>query len=151
MKGISIEYVAFTILFLTVVAIGIGVINYFSKKTPIPPDKIIYNVTSQCIVLNDTAISFSDFGDVFYGFMTNQCNDFQAKLTEKITFDDIVRLKNSWDESIPIVKIRECKLPDSNSHTIYVNFETDEIRPNSKIYLKRREIKSSDVLICEIL
>lgn len=151
MKGLSVEYIAFTVLFLIVVAIGIGVINYFSKKAPTPPNDIIYDVTYQCSVLNDTTINFNDFKDIFYGFITDQCNNFQAKVTEKITIDDIIRIKNSFDESIPVITIKECRLPDSNSHTIYINFEAGEIKPNSKIYLKRREIKSSDILICEIL
>lgn len=151
MKGLSIEYIAFIILFLLVIVIGIGIINNLYKKTPPPENNIVYNVTYKCILLNDTSINFDDFRDILYGFTTDQCNNFQAELTEKITFEDIVRIINNWSLSTPVIKMEECKLPNTNSHNIYVNFNSGEIKPNSKVYLKRREIKNSDILICEII
>lgn len=148
MKGLAVEYILLFFLLVIVVFVGIGIINFFYKQAPKTLDRIVYNVTFQCIEFNDTAISFNDFKDILYGFSTGQCNNFYATSKNKITIDDIKRVSSNWDESIQVIQIDECKLPTINSHTIYVSFNENEIKSNSDIYLKRKEVKDSDILIC---
>lgn len=149
MKGIALEYVFLLFLFLLVVMIGIGIIKHFYRQVENKPIKVDFppNVEYVCLYLNDTKISFQDFQDVLYGFLTGRCNDFQAEVTERITFDDIERVVDVIDPSTQVIKVNECVLPGINAHNVYVNFT--EIEEKRKIYLKGREIKNSDVLICD--
>jgi len=146
MKGLSMEYLALSILFLAVIILGIGMITHFQKQSP-KIEQPKYDVRYLCAQLNGSQINFDEFKDVLYGFLTSQCTEFEANVSSKITVDDIKSFVNSWSD-IRVVLIDECSLPSVNSNTIYINFE--EIEINHKIYLKRKEIMDSDILICEI-
>jgi hypothetical protein len=148
MKGLTLNYVFLLLIVLVFIVVAIGIIRYFYGQNKVDKDDIGYpiDVRYTCIQLNNTEISFQDFQDVLYGFITSQCNGFTAKTGQKMTFSDIDRAVKTIDRSIEVVKINECMLPSVNTHTVYVNFS--EINEGRNIYLLRREIDSSDLLIC---
>jgi hypothetical protein len=100
-----------------------------------------------CIQLNNTEINSQDFEDVMYGFLTGQCNNFSAKTSQRMTISDINRVVKYIDNSVEVIKIGECTLPSVKTHTVYLNFS--EIEEGRNIYLVRKEIYNSDVLICD--
>ena len=127
---------------------SIGIIKYFSEQVDLDLNNFPSNTQYLCVQLNETEIDFEDFQDILYSFLKGECNDFYAKTNQRITYTDIKRFVNTIDSSIQIIQIDECILPTVNTHTVYVNFTEIEVEGN--IYLKRREIDNSDVLICVI-
>jgi hypothetical protein len=148
MKGLTLNYIFLLLLVLVFIGVAIGIIMYFYGQNKVDKDDIVHpvDVKYTCVQLNNTKISFQDFQDILYGFITSQCNDFSAKTDQKITFSDIDRAVKSIDQSIEVVKINECRMPSVNTHTVYMNFS--EVGEGRNIYLVRREIDNSDLLIC---
>ena len=134
-------------LFFIVIIVGVFIVKFFysqsEKKINID---ITADVSYMCIQLNDTEISFRDFQDILYGFMTDQCDEFYGVITENLNIDDIKRIAATVNPDVQIIPITECKLPEVNSGNIFVNFSM--IKANSNLYLKRRKINNSDILIC---
>ena len=149
MKGLVLKYPILILIVIVVIIVSIEILKYFSEQVDYPNDiNFPSNAQYLCVQLNDTEIDFEDFQDVLYGFLKGQCNDFFAKTKQRINIDDIKRFINTMDSSIQVIQIDECILPKVNTHTVYVNF--NEIERERNIYLKRREIDNSDVLICVI-
>lgn len=146
-KGLALQYIFLMFLFLIVIIVGVFIVKFFysqsEKKINID---ITADVSYMCIQLNDTEISFRDFQDILYGFMTDQCDEFYGVITENLNIDDIKRIAAVVDNSVQVIHINECKLPEVNSGNIFVNFSM--IKANSNLYLKRRKINNSDILIC---
>jgi len=137
------------LIVLVFIVVSIGILRYFYGQTNIDQNNIIHpiDVRYTCIQLNNTEISFQDFQDILYGFLTGQCNGFSAKVDQSITLSDVNRAVKAIDKSVEVIKINECVLPNVNSHTVYLNFS--EIEEGRNIYLGRREIDNSDLLICD--
>ena len=148
MKGLVLNYLFLVIILFIFLVVGIGIVNYFYQGTNFDKNefKPPIDVSYTCIQLNNTEISFQDFQDVLYGFLTGQCNDFSAITTQGMSLSDVDRAVKAIDSSVSVLKIEECVLPGVNSHTVYLNFS--EIKSERNIYLTRREIDNSDVLIC---
>jgi hypothetical protein len=146
MKGIAIESIALYVLLFIVILVGIGLIKHFSKQAPTSPKQPTYNATYYCVLMNETAIDFEEFKDILYGFLTEQCINFYGKTRERITIEDIRRIVKSWDSSMSVISINECRFPSVNSHTVYTNFE--EIQEGKEIEIKRKNMQKSDILIC---
>jgi len=96
--------------------------------------------------MNESAIDFEEFKDILYGFLSEKCTDFYGTLNEGITIEDIKRLVTSWDSSMSVISINECRFPEINSHTVYTNFE--EAEEGDAIQIKRKDVRDSDILIC---
>jgi len=146
-KGLALQYIFLMFLFFIVIIVGVFIVKFFysqsEKKINID---ITADVSYMCIQLNDTEISFRDFQDILYGFMTDQCDEFYGVITENLNIDDIKRIAAAVNPDVQIIHINECKLPEVNSGNIFVNFSM--INANSNLYLKRRKINNSDILIC---
>ena len=146
-KGLALQYIFLMFLFFIVIIVGVFIVKFFysqsEKKINID---ITADVSYMCIQLNDTEISFRDFQDILYGFMTDQCDEFYGVITENLNIDDIKRIAATVNPDVQIIHINECKLPEVNSGNIFVNFSM--INANSNLYLKRRKINNSDILIC---
>ncbi|MCD6226630.1 MAG: hypothetical protein J7J93_02450 [Candidatus Aenigmarchaeota archaeon] len=146
-KGLALQYIFLMFLFFIVIIVGVFIVKFFysqsEKKINID---ITADVSYMCIQLNDTEISFRDFQDILYGFMTDQCDEFYGVITENLNIDDIKRIAATVNPDVQIIPITECKLPEVNSGNIFVNFSM--IKANSNLYLKRRKINNSDILIC---
>ncbi|OYT42638.1 MAG: hypothetical protein B6U88_03005 [Candidatus Aenigmarchaeota archaeon ex4484_56] len=146
-KGLALQYIFLMFLFFIVIIVGVFIVKFFysqsEKKINID---ITADVSYMCIQLNDTEISFRDFQDILYGFMTDQCDEFYGVITENLNIDDIKRIAATVNPDVQIIHINECKLPEVNSGNIFVNFSM--IKENSNLYLKRRKINNSDILIC---
>ncbi|MDI6825839.1 MAG: hypothetical protein QMD36_01430 [Candidatus Aenigmarchaeota archaeon] len=148
MKGLALNYLFLLLIVVVFIVVGIGILRYFYGGTKLDQNEITYpmDVRYTCIQINNTEISFQDFQDVLYGFLTGQCNDFSAKTSQRMTLSDVNRAVKAIDSSVEVIKINECMLPSVNTHTVYLNFS--EIEEGRNIYLARREIDDSDVLIC---
>ncbi len=134
-------------LFFVVIVVGVFIVKFFYTQSEKKIDiDITADVKYMCIQLNDTQISFQDFQDILYGFMTDQCDEFYATTKENLNIDDIKRVAAVVDYSVQVIRINKCKLPEVNSGNIFVNFSV--INANSNLYLKRRKINNSDILIC---
>lgn len=120
--------------------------RHFSSQVRNDQDNFPTDVNYLCVQLNNTIIGFEDFQDILYGFLTGQCDDFEARVSEKITFEDVKRTTNSIDFGIQVIKIDECKLPEVNTYSVFVNFSQIE----ENIYLKKRKNINSDVLVCGV-
>lgn len=146
-KGLALEYVFLLVVFFVVVVVGIMIVEHFYRQSEKQIDvNIGADVSYMCIQLNESLISFQDFQDLLYGFMTGQCYGFQGAIKQGLTIDDIRRIVGSIDDSAQVIYIQECKLPQINSGNVYVNFS--EIPANSNLYLTRKKINNSDILIC---
>jgi len=146
-KGLALQYIFLMFLFFIVIIVGVFIVKFFYSQSE---KKINIDITADvsyiCIQLNDTEISFRDFQDILYGFMTDQCDEFYGVITENLNIDDIKRIAATVNPDVQIIHINECKLPEVNSGNIFVNFSM--INANSNLYLKRRKINNSDILIC---
>ncbi|MEM5776907.1 MAG: hypothetical protein QXJ06_00470 [Candidatus Aenigmatarchaeota archaeon] len=147
MKGLSVEYVAFVIIFLFVVFVGIQLIKKVGRED-YPNREIKYNVTYSCIMLNYSTISKDELNDIIYGFLTDQCEDFYFRSKSKITVSDLEGVIFSIKNNVKIIKIESCNFPPVNTGTFYINF--DVIKPGDKIYLNRKKIINSDILMCVV-
>jgi hypothetical protein len=128
--------------------VGLRIIRYFYEHgNSDQNDNMKVDVGYACIQLNNTEISSQDFEDIMYGFLTGQCNNFSAKTSQRMTISDVSRVVKSIDNSVEVIKIGECTLPSVKTHTVYLNFS--EIEEGRNIYLVRKEIYNSDVLICD--
>ena len=149
MKGLALEYPVLIFIVIVVVIVAIGIIKHFSEQVDFsdgmdfPP-----NPQYLCAQLNNTEINFEDFQDVLYGFLKGKCNDFFGTTNEGININDIKSIVKIIDKSVKVVQTSECTMPNVNTHTVYVNFTGIEREGN--IYLKRKEIDNSDVLICGV-
>ncbi|MEM5799559.1 MAG: hypothetical protein QXZ43_02755 [Candidatus Aenigmatarchaeota archaeon] len=145
MKGLSVEYVAFVIIFFFVVIVGIQIIKNIGTKS-FNSREIKYNATYNCIMLNDTEINKDELSEIIYGFLTDQCDEFYFKSKNRLTISDLERIVFSIKNNIKIIKIEDCSFPPVNTDNFYVNF--DIIKPGDKIYLNRKKIINSDILMC---
>jgi len=144
MKGLSLEYVAYAVIFVVVVLVGIQLIKSFGRAPEIKTPR--YNVTYNCLRLNDTEIDKTDLQDVIYGFLSEQCKDFYATSLQRITAADVERLVHSFNKNIKVIRIQDCKFPPVNSGNFFINF--DAIEKKEKIYLSRKNIINSDIIMC---
>jgi len=149
MKGLTLNYVFLSLIVLVFIVVAIAILRHFYEQTNIDQDGITHpiDVRYTCIQLNNTEINFQDFQDIIYGFLTDQCNDFSAKIDQSITLSDVNRAVKAIDKSVEVIKINECVLPSVNSHSVYLNFS--KVEEGRNIYLGRREIDNSDLLICD--
>ena len=148
MKGMVLEYPFTLALVVVVIMVAIGIVlaimNQFSVKPPSFPTDVRYS----CIQFNNTNIRFDDLRIVLYGFLTDQCNNFTASLIHTVGMQDLQRVANEIDKSIKVINITECKLPNFDTHTLYLCCK-QELDRNEVFNITRKEIKNSDVLICE--
>ena len=146
-KGLALNYVFLTFLAIVVILVSVLMITNFSDNSK--DNYVDYNTDFEyvCIALNDTEISYSDFKDVFYGFLTNQCSEFNATIKTDITKEDIENILINTDENRQVILVNECTLPFVNSGNVFIT--TDSFSKNSNIYLTRKNIINSDILICD--
>jgi hypothetical protein len=146
MKGLSLEYVAYFVIFVVVIFVGFQIIRSFNKTPEIPAPT--YNSTYLCSVLSGNVINFEDFKNILYGFLNSGCVEFEAIVGERLTANDIKNIAKDYDPSLNIIESVECKLPKLNTRIIYVNFK--EIKEGEKIQIKRKNTQNSDISICSI-
>jgi len=146
MKGLSVDYVAYAVIFVVVVLVGIQLIKNFSKPPQIKTPR--YNATYNCLRLNDTEIDKTDLKDIIYGFLNEQCKSFYATSLQRITAADVERLVHSLNKEIKFIRIQACEFPPVNSGNFYINF--DVIERGEKIYLNRKNIINSDIIMCVV-
>jgi hypothetical protein len=147
MRGLALNYLFLLLIAIVFIVVGVNILRYFYGKTRLNENLIHpIDISYTCTQLNNTEISFQEFKDILYGFLTSQCNDFFARMKQRMTLQDVNRAVKAIDPTVEVIKIDECMLPSVNSHTVYLNFS--EIGEGQNIYLVRREIDNSDVLIC---
>jgi hypothetical protein len=148
MKGLAVGYIFVIFVAIVLLVIFISIItNLF--KFPIPSVNYPIDVKYACSQYNGTEISIENLETVLYGFLTDQCNNFSGRLKQTITASDLRRIVDEIDKSVNIIILDICRLPTINSHTLYLC--CDEILEEGKSFnTTRKEIKYSDVLICEV-
>lgn len=115
------------------------------KSWGIPSIDGSIDVRYACVSYNNTKIGLEEFETILYGFMTDQCNNMFFELREEVTEKDIKRIAGE----INVVKIKECKLPKVNTNTLYLVLDDDRFNIGKIVNITRREIRKSDILICE--
>lgn len=132
-----------------VILIAIGILLNFFKQLIFPELKVKVDVRYACFEYNNSEITYENFKILLYGFLTGQCNNFFANLSQGITLDDIRRTAKEIDEEINVIDVDFCKLPSVNSYSVYVCCN-DVLDAGKTINITRREIINSDVLICKV-
>jgi hypothetical protein len=147
MKGIALEYVFAFAVVIVVILISISIITGLIKPELIPEFRVVTDVRYACSRYNNTKITFENFKTVLYGFLTDQCNNFSAELSQDITLEDLERAVKEVDRRIEVIQLSECHFLGTNTHSVYTCCG-NVFEAGKNINITRREIKYSDVLIC---
>ncbi|MFH8092568.1 MAG: hypothetical protein QXM38_01350 [Candidatus Aenigmatarchaeota archaeon] len=145
MKGFSIEYIFYAVIFVAVIYVGFQLISRFSKTPNI--DVSGYNITDFCLRRNNTILDADELKDVIYGFLSEKCNDFYFTVSEKISKEDLEKIVKEINSEVQVLEINSCVFPKINAGNFYINF--DYINVGEKISIKRRNIKNGDILMCK--
>lgn len=146
MKGLSIDYIFYAVIFVAVILVGFQIIKKASKQPEVKDIK--YNLTYFCLSYNESSISREDLSDIIYAFLKEQCNDFYAVLTERVTIKDFERMAKEI-KNVEIFEIGDCTFPPVNTGSVYLNFKI--LEKGDEILIKRRNVREGDVLICKIV
>ncbi len=146
MKGLALDYAFGFFLLLVFVgiasAIMISIFRQGEDKSSFVP---VANATYLCEFLNGGEISYEDFKNVLYGFVTNQCFEFKGKAKERITFNDIQNFVRTISKERDVARVESCVSPEINTNTIYIGFDYVE---NKKISMASKRVLNNDILIC---
>ncbi len=145
MKGFSLEYIFYVIIFLAFILVSISIIKNISNKPPEIKD-ITLNNSYLCSYLNNTEIGKKDLEQIIYGFINGFCNNFYFSTKQPLSISEIESMIKKVNKDYNVIVIKSCDLTTINSKTIFVNF--DYVEKGRKIYLYRREIIYSDILMC---
>ena len=148
MKGIALEYVFVIFVVVVAILVGIGIMTNVITPGIIPRTNQIVDVRYACIQYNETKINFESFETLLYGFLTDQCKYFVGELKEAATVDDLKRVAKEIDETVDVVLLSRCELPTISAHNIYLCCN-ETLEKNKTFNITRKEIKNSDVLICQ--
>ncbi|MEM5878580.1 MAG: hypothetical protein QXF12_06925 [Candidatus Aenigmatarchaeota archaeon] len=146
MKGFHLNYVFYAIIFVVFIYVSVLIIKNIAK----PPKNVDYSIDSSyfCNNMNGATVSKGEFSDVLASFIIGNCKEVTVYVSEGLTFQDLKQMANQLDKDRNVLKIDECELFSINTGSIFANF--DEAESNDKIYLNRKEILNSDILVCLI-
>jgi hypothetical protein len=142
----ELKYVAAVIVALVVVVVFLSFYIGLFKTKPTVNQHV--DVRYACVNLNKTTISKSDLETILYGFLTDQCYYFEAKLGEKLQISDLEKMVSSIDETIKVLPKKECRLPLTSTKTVFVCC-SEILEAGKSINISKSQISYSDVLICE--
>ncbi|MBU5688480.1 MAG: hypothetical protein QXE34_00325 [Candidatus Aenigmatarchaeota archaeon] len=145
MKGLSTEYIFYSLIFLTFIIISVSIIKNISFKS-YEVKEFRVNSNYFCLYMNDTEINKKDLKIIFYGFIKDSCNNFVSSLNQSLSKEDIKKIVENIDKDYSIVVVNSCNLETTNTKTIFINFEY--LKPNQKFYLYKKEINDSDIIMC---
>jgi len=148
MKGVALEYIFVIVVAVVVIFVGIGIMTNVIKPGIIPRTNQVVDVKYACIQYNETKISFENFKTLLYGFLTDQCKYFVGELKETITVDDLKSAAKEIDETVDVILLSNCELPTISAHNLYV-YCNETLEKDKTFNITRKEIKNSDVLICQ--
>jgi len=148
MKGFVLKWPVKILIVFLIILVSILIFQNLLSELFVPPLDLHIDAKYACVNYNNSKINQDKFEAVLYAFLTDQCNNFFANLEQGISFEDIERIIARIDESVIVIRIDSCKLPSVNSHSVYVCC-SDFLEAGKAINITRREIKNSDVLICE--
>ncbi|MBU5690180.1 MAG: hypothetical protein QXM68_03480 [Candidatus Aenigmatarchaeota archaeon] len=143
MKG-YLNYLFYSILFFVFVVVSILIIRNISKS----PNNLDYDIKSEyfCNSINNTVITKKEFQDILTAFINGDCTEVIITAGEPIEKTDIQEMVREIDENIGVFEIKNCDLFSYNSGNIFANFT--KIQIGEKIYLNRKQIMNSDILVC---
>ncbi|OGI14989.1 hypothetical protein A3K63_03120 [Candidatus Micrarchaeota archaeon RBG_16_49_10] len=143
-KGFETSYIFYMVLIVLFIFLGVGILwNFYKQEPPLPPPPIA-NVTYTCVNLNNTVITHEDLQDVLYGFLTDQCEYFQATVKDRVTFEDVKRMVKAIDGKREAFKISNCSAFETETGTVYVAFDY-----TYDISIFRAGVERSNVLLCK--
>lgn len=145
MKGFSTEYIFYALIFMIFIIISVSIIKNISFKN-YNFEEFKVNSSYVCLYMNDTEIDKKDLEVVLYGFIKDSCNNFVFTLKQPLTKEDIEGIIKKIDKDYLLVTVKDCNLQTLNTKTIFINFE--HLNAKQKIYLYKREISNSDILMC---
>lgn len=146
MKGFHLSYIFYIVLFIVFAYVSILLVKNIAK----PPRDIDYDIDSSyfCNSINEAVVSKSEFHDILASFVIGNCKEAYVYVSEGISFKEIQDMIYGLDKSRNVLKTQECEFFSVNTGNVFVSF--DEAEPNDKIYLNRKEILNSDILVCLI-
>jgi len=148
MKGMALEYVFVILLAVVAVVVGISIATNIISPRIIPRTNQVVDVKYACVQYNETNITFENLKILLYGFLTDQCKYFVGKIKETVTVDDLNRAAKEIDEDVDVILLSSCELPTISAHNLYVCCN-NTIEKDKTFNITRKEIKNSDVLICQ--
>lgn len=131
-------------LAITFILIAVNFSWKLYKEYEQPTQEIVVDVSYACSNYNGTVIGLDEFRTLLYGFRTDQCDFVTFTLEEDLSIDYMKKMTN-----MNVIRIKECKLPMVNTHSLYVSMLNDKLNRGKIINVVRRKIKSGDILICE--
>lgn len=145
MLGLALKQIFILFITLVFIVAMVSFILKIYKSWEILSIDGSVDVRYACVSYNNTKIGLEEFETILYGFMTNQCDDMFFELREEVMEKDVKKIAGE----INVVKIEECKLPKVNTNTLYLVLDDDRFNTGKIVNITKREIKNSDVLICE--
>lgn len=146
--ALILEYPFIMVVFVVFIVIATTLVYFYLHRLPTNTNSPPIDVRYACSDYNNTAINFDEFKTLVYGFLTDQCEFFNGTLSDRVTLDDLKSIAGGINSSTNVIQLTTCQLPTFNAHNLYYccnsSLETNEI-----INISRKEIKNSDVLICE--
>ncbi|MEM5803418.1 MAG: hypothetical protein QW350_01615, partial [Candidatus Aenigmatarchaeota archaeon] len=91
MKGLSTEYIFYSLIFLTFIIISVSIIKNISFKS-YEVKEFRVNSNYFCLYMNDTEINKKDLKIIFYGFIKDSCNNFVSSLNQSLSKEDIKKI-----------------------------------------------------------
>jgi hypothetical protein len=148
MKGMALEYVFVVIVAVVAIVVGISMLTNIISPGIIPPMNQVVDVKYACAQYNETKITFENLKTLLYGFLTDQCKYFVGELKETATIDDLKRAAKEINKNIAVVVLSSCELPTISAHNLYI-YCNSTLEKDKTFNITRKEIKYSDVLICQ--
>lgn len=146
LKGLALKYPFILILTLIFIFATSSYLLKLFLKARVPKTNYYADVKYACSIYNNGEVGMEELRTVIYGFLTEQCNEFSAKLKEDLDVEDIESIVGK-----KVVEIDECKLPKVNTGSVYVFTDDWTFNKGNFIEIKRREIRNGDLLICETM
>jgi len=148
MKGMVLEYVFVIAVAVVVILVGIGIATNVISPGVVPKTDQVVDVKYACIQYNETTVGFESFKTLLYGFLTDQCKYFTGNLKETVTVDDLKRAVKEIDKSVSVIILPMCEMPTVEAHNLYFCCK-ENLEKGKTFNITRKEIKNSDVLICQ--
>jgi len=148
MKGMVLEYVFAITVAIVVILVGIGIAANVIGPGIVPKMDQVVDVEYACIQYNETKITFESFKTLLYGFLTDQCKYFVGEVKETVTMDDLKRAVKEIDKSVSVIVLPACEMPTVGAHNLYVCCK-ETLGKDVNFNITRKEIKNSDVLLCQ--
>lgn len=142
LKGLGLKYPFLLMVAIIFIAVVGKFIQNIFMRAEVPEIEGEIDVRYACSVYNNTSIGYDELVPILYGFKTEQCNNFVARLEENISLDKVERILGK-----DAVRLDECKLPITNTGSLYVVVGGDEL--DGGIILRRREVENGDLIVCE--